>query len=120
MIAHMANVHAAVPHTGPAAVAAALIHPHSHEAELIKKSVNCAERADETAETPVAENACKSDDQHDRELPRKEDSQHAKKARIGRIGQESDRSFKCSRRADILTESRHRNIVRKSVPERNS
>ena len=120
MVTHMANVHAAVSHAGTAAVAAILIHPHPHKAESVEQSVNCAERADETAETAVAENAGKPDDQHDRELPRKEDSQHTKEARICRIGQEADRSFKCSRRTDILAESRHRDIVRKPVPERNS
>ena len=114
----LTHIHAAVPHASPAAVAAALIHPHSYKTELVKKSVNCTERANETAEAAVAENAGKAYNQHDRELPRKEDAQHTKKTCVARIGQEADRPFKCSRRTNILAESRHRNIVRKSVPER--
>ena len=114
----MAHVHAAAAHTGAAAVAALLIHPHTHQAEAVEQPVDRAERADKTAETPVAEPAGQSDDQHDRELAGKEDTQHAEQSRVVGIGQQADRTLKGSGGTDVFAKARHGNIMLQPIPQR--
>ena len=76
MVTHMPDIHAAVPYAGTAVIAAVLVYFHAHDAEFIEQSVNRTQRADEAAETAIAEDTGKSNDQHDDKFPGKEDAKH--------------------------------------------
>ena len=116
VVTHMPHVHAAVAYAGAAVIAAGGVHLHAHNRHLAEEAVNGAKRADKTAETAIAENARKTDHQHDDKFAREQDVQHAEIACICWIGEQEDRPFKGAGRTDVLAEARHRYSVGNPVP----
>ena len=105
MVSHVLHVHFALHHTQAAAVAAVRVHLHAGQGETVEKAVDRAQRADETAEGPVAENTGQADHDHDDPLVGEERAKLVEGCRVGRILQQADRSLKGARRTDILAEA---------------
>ena len=85
MVSDMPYIHPAVSDTGTTVIAAAGVDFHPDQIKPVKQSKNGPQWAEETAEAPVAEDACQPDDQHDDELPGKENPKHTELTGVGRI-----------------------------------
>ena len=106
MVSHVLHVHFALHHTQTAAVAAVRVHLHAGQGKTVEKAVDRTQRADETAERPIAEDTGKADHDHDDPLVGEERAQLIEGRRIGRVLQQADCSLKGARRTDILAETR--------------
>ena len=117
MVAHMAHVHAAVPHAGATVVAAIHVHLHADDVESVEQTVDRPQRADEATEAAVAEHAHQADHQHDDELAGKQYAQHAVIRSVRRIGQMAHRAFEGACGTDILAEARQWDLVAQAIPQ---
>ena len=117
VVAHVADVHPAGAHAGPAVVAAALIHLNADDVEPAEQAVDRPQGAEKAAEAPVAEDAAQADHHQDDPFPGKQDAQHAVIIRPGGVGQMADRPLEGARRADVLAEGRQGQVVPQAVPQ---
>ena len=115
----MPHIHTAAAHTGSAMIAPVRIHLHADDVETIEETVDRTQRAQETAEAAIAENARQHDHQHNDKLPGKKNSQHVVHRSIGGIGQMTDRTFRSTCRTDIFAEARKRHFIPQTVPQGN-
>ena len=119
MVAHVADVHPAGAHAGPAVVAAALIHLNADDVEPAEQAVDRPQGAEKAAKAPVAEDAAQADHHQDDPFPGEQDAQHAVIIRPGGVGQMADRPLEGARRADVLAEGRQGQVVPQAVPQGN-
>ena len=75
MITDMPDIHLTVSHTGPAVIAAALVHLDTDQAEAVKETVDRSERTQKPAESPVTEDTGQPYDQQDHVFPGEQDTQ---------------------------------------------
>ena len=99
-------------------ITALRIHLYPDHIETVKEAVDRAERTEEPAKAPIAQDACQGDHQHDDELAGEQDAQRAEHFRVGGIYQKSDRALEGPCRTDIFAEGRQRHIVIQAVIQR--
>ena len=114
----MADVHLTGHGACTAVCAAVHIDPDTDQRQFVEHAVYRSERAYKTAERAVAEYACQPDDHHDHKFAGEEYSEHLEKACVAGIGQQTHRSFECSRRTYVLAESRYGHALLQAVPQR--
>ena len=117
VVPHVAHVHVAIAHAGPAAVAAGGIHLHAGDGEAVEQSIDRAQRTQEPAEGAIAEHALKPNHQHDDELPRKQHLELVERGGVAGIGQQPHRALQRARRTDVLAECGQRLAVLNAVPD---
>ncbi len=97
-------IHFTVVYTEAAVGAFRHIDLDTEEGNAVEKTVERAQRADETAEHSEDEYACHGDAYEKQEFPRKERAEHCEIAFVHLVGEEHDTAFKGACGADIFTE----------------